>query len=38
LNYGKIFTREIVLIIWIVLGIAITAYVLGLFKFGTIRR
>ncbi len=33
LNYGKIFTREVVLIIWVVLGLAIVAYVIGLFKF-----
>ena len=33
LNYGMIFTREIVLIIWVVIGIAITGYVLGFFKF-----
>ncbi len=33
LNYGKIFTRETVLIIWILVGIGISLYVLGLFKF-----
>lgn len=33
LNYGKIFTRELVLIIWVVIGLGIVAYVLGLFKF-----
>lgn len=33
LNYGKIFTRELVLIIWIVIGIAIVAYILGAFRF-----
>lgn len=33
LNYGMIFTREVVLIIWVVIGIAITGYVLGFFKF-----
>jgi thiol:disulfide interchange protein DsbD len=33
LNYGKIFTREVVLIIWVVLGIGIVTYILGLFKF-----
>ena len=33
LNYGKIFTRELVLIIWIVIGLGIVAYVLGLFRF-----
>ncbi len=33
LNYGKIFTRELVLIIWVVLGIGIVAYILGFFKF-----
>jgi len=33
LNYGKIFTRELVLIIWVVIGLGICAYVLGLFKF-----
>jgi thiol:disulfide interchange protein DsbD len=32
LNYGKIFTREIVLMIWVVIGIAIILYILGLFK------
>ena len=33
LNYGKIFTREVVLIIWTVLGLGICAYILGFFKF-----
>ncbi len=33
LNYGKIFTREVVLIVWILLGIGICLYILGLFKF-----
>jgi thiol:disulfide interchange protein DsbD len=33
LNYGKIFTRELVLIIWTVIGLGIVAYVLGFFKF-----
>ncbi len=33
LNYGKIFTREVVLIIWVALGIGIFTYILGLFKF-----
>ncbi|MEO8572651.1 MAG: cytochrome c biogenesis protein CcdA [Pyrinomonadaceae bacterium] len=33
LNYGKIFTRELVLIIWVVIGIAIVTYILGLFRF-----
>ncbi len=33
LNYGKIFTREVVLIIWVVLGLGIVTYILGLFKF-----
>lgn len=33
LNYGMIFTRELVLIIWIVIGLAIAAYIFGLFKF-----
>ena len=33
LNYGKIFTRELVLIIWVVIGLAIVAYVLGFFRF-----
>ena len=33
LNYGKVFTREIVLIIWIAIGVGICLYVLGLFKF-----
>ncbi len=32
LNYGKIFTREVVLIIWILIGLAIASYVLGLFR------
>ena len=33
LNYGKIFTRELVLIIWIVIGLGIVTYILGFFKF-----
>ena len=33
LNYGKIFTRELVLIIWIVIGLGIVTYVLGFFRF-----
>ena len=33
LNYGKIFTREVVLIIWIIVGMGICLYILGLFKF-----
>ena len=33
LNYGKIFTRELVLIIWIVIGLGIVSYILGFFKF-----
>jgi thiol:disulfide interchange protein DsbD len=33
LNYGVVLTREVVLMIWVVIGIAICAYILGLFKF-----
>jgi thiol:disulfide interchange protein len=33
LNYGWIFSREIVLTIWVIIGLAICAYILGLFKF-----
>lgn len=33
LNYGKIFTRELVLMIWVIIGIGIVAYILGFFKF-----
>lgn len=33
INYGTIFSREIVLAIWVLIGLAITAYVLGYFKF-----
>ena len=33
LNYGKIFTRELVLIIWVVIGLGIVTYILGFFKF-----
>lgn len=33
LNYGKIFTRELVLIIWVIIGVAIVVYILGLFRF-----
>ena len=33
LNYGKIFTRELVLMIWVIIAIGIIAYILGYFKF-----
>lgn len=33
LNYGRIFTRELVLIIWIVIGVGIIAYIFGFFRF-----
>lgn len=33
LNYGKIFTRELVLIIWVIIGLGICAYILGFFRF-----
>lgn len=33
LNYGWIFSREIVLAIWVVIGLGICAYILGFFKF-----
>ena len=33
LNYGMIFTRELVLIIWVVIGLGIVAYILGFFRF-----
>ncbi|HMT08482.1 MAG TPA: cytochrome c biogenesis protein CcdA [Pyrinomonadaceae bacterium] len=33
LNYGLIFTREVVLIIWVMIGLGICAYILGFFKF-----
>ncbi len=33
LNYGKIFTRELVLMIWVVIGIGIVTYILGFYKF-----
>ena len=33
LNYGKVFTRELVLIIWVIIGLAIVTYILGFFKF-----
>jgi thiol:disulfide interchange protein len=33
LNYGKIFTRELVLMIWVVIAIGIITYILGFFKF-----
>ena len=33
LNYGKLFTRELVLMIWVVIGLGIIAYILGFFKF-----
>ncbi len=32
LNYGKIFTREVVLMIWVIIGLAIIAYILGFFR------
>lgn len=32
-NYGFIFSREIVLMIWVVIGLAIAAYILGFFRF-----
>lgn len=32
LNYGLVFTREVVLIIWVVIGIAICSYILGFFR------
>ncbi len=34
LNYGLLFTREVVLIVWVIIGLAIVTYILGLFKFG----
>lgn len=33
LNYGVILTREVVLIIWVVIGLAIAGYILGFFRF-----
>lgn len=33
MNYGTIFTREVVLVLWILISIAIGLYVLGFFKF-----
>ncbi len=33
LNYGFIFSREIVLMIWVIIGLTIAAYILGLFRF-----
>lgn len=33
LNYGKIFTRELVLMIWVIIGLGICSYILGFFKF-----
>ena len=33
MNYGTIFSREVVLIVWVLIAIAITLYVLGVFKF-----
>lgn len=33
LNYGVVLTREVVLMIWIVIGLAIAAYILGFFRF-----
>ncbi|HEX6126698.1 MAG TPA: cytochrome c biogenesis protein CcdA [Pyrinomonadaceae bacterium] len=33
LNYGKVFTRELVLMIWVVIGLAIVTYILGFYKF-----
>lgn len=33
LNYGVVLTREVVLMIWIGIGVAISAYILGLFRF-----
>lgn len=33
LNYGLILTREVVLMIWVIIGFAIVAYILGLFRF-----
>ncbi len=32
-NYGFLFSREIVLAIWVAIGIAIAAYILGFFRF-----
>jgi thiol:disulfide interchange protein len=33
LNYGMIFTRELVLIIWVIIGLGIVTYILGFYKF-----
>lgn len=33
LNYGMVFTREVVLLIWIAVGLGICLYILGLFRF-----
>ncbi|MDQ3633669.1 MAG: thioredoxin family protein [Acidobacteriota bacterium] len=33
LNYGTIFNREVVLVLWVLIAIAIGLYVLGVFKF-----
>ncbi len=33
MNYGTIFSREVVLVIWVLIAIAIGLYVLGAFKF-----
>lgn len=33
INYGTIFSRETVLILWVIISIAIVLYVLGVFKF-----
>ncbi len=33
MNYGTVFSREVVLMIWVILSIAIGLYILGVFKF-----
>ncbi len=33
LNYGTIFSREVVLVLWVLIAIAIGLYILGVFKF-----
>ncbi len=33
MNYGTIFTREVVLVAWVLIAIAIGLYILGVFKF-----
>ncbi len=33
MNFGTIFSREVVLIVWVLIAIAIALYVLGVFKF-----